>query len=59
MLTKEQKQERVTALSDKFGRAKAAFLVDFKGMNVEIKVLARLFAVILLIEVVSLVGNYY
>jgi len=35
MLTKEQKQERVTILSDKFGRAKAAFLVDFKGMNVE------------------------
>jgi phospholipid/cholesterol/gamma-HCH transport system permease protein len=32
---------------------------DFKGMNAEIKVLARLFAVILLIEVVSLVGNYY
>lgn len=35
MLTREQKQEKISALSDKFGRAKAAFLVDFKGMNVE------------------------
>lgn len=32
---------------------------DPTGANVEIKVLARLFTVILLIEVVSLVGNYY
>jgi phospholipid/cholesterol/gamma-HCH transport system permease protein len=32
---------------------------DFLGTNAEIKVLARLFSVILLIEVVSLAGNYY
>jgi len=35
MLTREQKQEKISALSDKFGRAKAAFIVDFKGLNVE------------------------
>ena len=32
---------------------------DPSGTNAEIKVLARLFTVILLIEVLSLVGNYY
>ncbi len=32
---------------------------DPSGANAEIKVLARLFTVILLIEVLSLVGNYY
>ncbi len=35
MMTKARKVEEVTVLSEKFGRAKAAFLVDFKGMNVE------------------------
>ncbi|MCB0342874.1 MAG: 50S ribosomal protein L10 [Pseudobdellovibrionaceae bacterium] len=35
MITRAQKAETVAALADRFGRAKAAFLVDFKGMNVE------------------------
>lgn len=35
LITREDKQQEVTNLSDKFGRAKAAFLVDFKGMDVE------------------------
>ena len=35
MMTRAQKAETVKALSEKFGRAKAAFLVDFKGMKVE------------------------
>ena len=35
LITREQKQQEVTALSEKFGRSKAAFLVDFKGMDVE------------------------
>lgn len=30
-----QKAEAIAALSEKFGNAKAAFLVDFKGMSVE------------------------
>ncbi|HMN68714.1 MAG TPA: 50S ribosomal protein L10 [Bdellovibrionales bacterium] len=34
-ITREQKQQEVTNLSEKFGRSKAAFLVDFKGMDVE------------------------
>ncbi len=33
--TREQKQQEITSLSEKFGRSKAAFLVDFKGMDVE------------------------
>jgi large subunit ribosomal protein L10 len=34
-ITKEQKSAEIASLADKFGRAKAAFLVDFKGMTVE------------------------
>jgi len=33
--TREEKQAEVTLLSEKFGRSKAAFLVDYKGMDVE------------------------
>lgn len=35
LVTREDKQLEVTALSERFGRSKAAFLVDFKGMDVE------------------------
>lgn len=35
MMTRERKTQEITQLSERFGRAKAAFLVDFKGMNVE------------------------
>jgi large subunit ribosomal protein L10 len=35
LITREDKQQEVTNLSEKFGRSKAAFLVDFKGMDVE------------------------
>ena len=35
MNTREEKQSEITVLAEKFGRAKAAFLVDFKGMTVE------------------------
>lgn len=35
LITREDKQAEITSLSDKFGRSKAAFLVDFKGMDVE------------------------
>ncbi|MEM7647010.1 MAG: 50S ribosomal protein L10 [Pseudomonadota bacterium] len=35
MLTRAQKAERISQLSDRFSRAKAAFLVDFNGMDVE------------------------
>jgi large subunit ribosomal protein L10 len=35
LITREDKQREITSLSDKFGRSKAAFLVDFKGMDVE------------------------
>jgi large subunit ribosomal protein L10 len=35
MMTRAQKAETVKALAEKFGKAKAAFLVDFKGMKVE------------------------
>lgn len=34
-MDRSQKVQAITSLSEKFGRAKAAFLVDFKGMNVE------------------------
>lgn len=34
-MTRAIKAEEIAALADKFGRAKAAFLVDFKGMSVE------------------------
>ena len=33
--TRESKAQEITSLSEKFGRSKAAFLVDFKGMDVE------------------------
>lgn len=33
--TKESKTQEIALLSEKFGRSKAAFLVDFKGMDVE------------------------
>lgn len=35
MNTRAEKAEEIKSLSEKFGRAKAAFLVDFKGMTVE------------------------
>ena len=35
MITRASKAEEIASLSEKFGRAKAAFLVDFKGMTVE------------------------
>lgn len=34
-MTRERKATEITALSERFGKAKAAFLVDFKGLNVE------------------------
>lgn len=33
--TRAEKSQEISSLSEKFGRAKAAFLVDFKGMSVE------------------------
>lgn len=41
LVTREDKQAEVTALSDRFSRAKAAFLVDYKGMDVESMVKLR------------------
>jgi large subunit ribosomal protein L10 len=35
MITREEKAKEIASLSEKFGKAKAAFLVDFKGMSVE------------------------
>ena len=35
MITRAQKAEEITNISQKFGKANAAFLVDFKGLNVE------------------------
>lgn len=35
MMTREDKAKEIQTLSERFGRAKAAFLVDFKGLNVE------------------------
>lgn len=35
MSTREQKAQEVAEISERFGRAKAAFLVDFKGLTVE------------------------
>lgn len=35
MITRADKAQEIASLSDKFGRAKAAFLVDFKGLTVE------------------------
>ncbi|MBY0314069.1 MAG: 50S ribosomal protein L10 [Bdellovibrionales bacterium] len=35
LTTRAQKDEEISSLSDKMGRAKATFVVDYKGMNVE------------------------
>ncbi len=35
MMTRATKEQEVTSIAEKFGRSKAAFLVDFKGMKVE------------------------
>lgn len=35
MMTRSTKEQEIKALTDKFQKAKAAFLVDFKGMKVE------------------------
>ena len=35
MITREQKTKEISAIAEKFSRAKAAFLVDFIGINVE------------------------
>jgi large subunit ribosomal protein L10 len=35
MLSREQKAERISTLSESLSRSKATFLVDFTGMNVE------------------------
>lgn len=35
MMTRERKAQEIALISDKFGRSKATFLVDFKGMDVE------------------------
>ncbi len=35
MMTRQDKVQEIKSLSERFGRAKAAFLVDFKGLNVE------------------------
>lgn len=35
MMTRATKEQEVTTLTEKFSKAKAAFLVDFKGMKVE------------------------
>lgn len=34
-MNRADKAAEITALSDRIGKAKAAFLIDFKGMNVE------------------------
>jgi large subunit ribosomal protein L10 len=35
MITKQDKEEQVKFLSERFAKAKAAFVVDFKGLRVE------------------------
>lgn len=35
MLTRDQKAKQIQGLSDSFNKAKASFLVDYKGMTVE------------------------
>lgn len=35
MMTRQDKVAEVKSISDRFAKAKAAFLVDFKGLNVE------------------------
>lgn len=34
-MDREKKAQEISSLSERFGKAKAAFLVDYKGMNVE------------------------
>lgn len=34
-MDRAKKEEEILEISEKFGKAKAAFLIDFKGMNVE------------------------
>ncbi|MGE4132292.1 MAG: 50S ribosomal protein L10 [Bdellovibrionales bacterium] len=34
-MTRETKEQEIAYISERFGRAKATFLVDFKGMDVE------------------------
>jgi len=35
MMTRATKEQEIKSLTDKFSKAKAAFLIDFKGMKVE------------------------
>ena len=35
MITRADKEQEVKAISDKYSKAKGAFIVDFKGMKVE------------------------
>ncbi len=35
MMTRADKQQEITSISDKLAKVQAAFIVDFKGMNVE------------------------
>jgi large subunit ribosomal protein L10 len=35
MITREQKSQEVSEISERLGKAKAAFLLDFKGLDVE------------------------
>lgn len=35
MITREKKTQEIQAISERFSRAKAAFLVDFKGLDVQ------------------------
>jgi large subunit ribosomal protein L10 len=35
MITRESKAEEIAEISERFGKAKAAFLVDFKGLSVD------------------------
>lgn len=35
MLTRAQKAQEISSVSEKFGKAKAAFIIDYKGMSVE------------------------
>ncbi len=34
-MNRETKAQQISSLSEQFGKAKAAFLIDYKGMNVE------------------------
>lgn len=41
LITREDKQKEITFLSEQFAKSKAAFLVDYKGMDVESMVKLR------------------